>query len=287
MGRPSPRPFGTRPMHSCRLTAFAPPATLASRKNLKGIMSVIDFVPGNYRTIPSVFQYSAGVAALPGYRIERVMFRNPVPLKAGFARVAEIIQGAGRPLTAFCACELRSPAPFDDAGFKAFNEVYVGTLTEWGIYDPATKANPVARSNVCPEISGPPEPSFHAFSYVAEGDAGAPQFVISGSAEARDGSAPYAERIIRLNDTSPDALREKAAFVLGRMEDRMDAFGHGWADTTATQVYCVYDIHPFMAGEIVRRGAARCGLSWHFNRPPVIGLDYEMDCRSVSVERAI
>jgi len=268
------------------LTAAGSVATLAGRKNAKGIMTTVDFTPGNYRYLPSVFQYSAGVAALPGYRIERVMFRNPVPLKAGFAQIAQMIQAARRPLTAFCACELRSPAPFDDAGFKAFNEVYVGTLTDWGIYNAETKANPVARSNVCPEIGGPPEPSFHAFSFVAEGDSGAPQFVISGSAEARDGSAPYAERIVRLNDTSPGALREKAAFVLGRMEDRMAGFGHGWKDATAAQVYCVHDIHPFMGEEIVRRGAARNGLSWHFNRPPVIGLDYEMDCRGVSVERA-
>jgi hypothetical protein len=247
----------------------------------------VDFTAGNYRYVPSVFQYSAGAAALRGFHVERVMFRQPVPLKQGFARIAEIIKGAGRPLTAFCACELRSPAPFDDAGFKAFNEVYVGTLAEWGIYNAETKANPVARSNVCPEIGGPPEPSFHAFSYVAAGEAGSPQFVISGSGEAREGAGPYAERIVRLNETTPDAMREKAVFVLGQMERRMGAFGHGWADTTAVQVYTVHDLHSYMAGEIVSRGAARTGLTWHFNRPPVIGLDYEMDCRSVAVERAV
>ena len=131
----------------------------------------IDFAPGNYRYVPSVFQYSSGAAAMPGYHIERVMFRKPVSLKQGFERIAALIQGQGRPLTAFCACELRSPAPFDDAGFKAFNEVYVGTLAAWGIYNAETKANPVARSNVCPEIGGPPEPSFHAFSYVEIGRA--------------------------------------------------------------------------------------------------------------------
>lgn len=250
-------------------------------------MESIDFTPGNYRYAPGVFQYSAGAAALPGYHIVRVRFRHRLPLKAGFSRIAEIIQSAGRPLTAFCACELRSPAPFDDAGFKAFNEVYVGTLAAWGIYNPQTKANPVARSNVCPELNKPPEPSFHAFSFVAEGDVGAPQFVISGSAEARDGTAPYAERIIRLNDTSPEAMREKATFVLGRMESRMASFGAGWADTTGTQVYSVHDIHPFLGDEIVRRGATPAGLTWHFDRPPVIGLDYEMDCRSVAIERAL
>ncbi len=172
----------------------------------------IDFAPGNYRYVPSVFQYSSGAAAMPGYHIERVMFRKPVPLKQGFERIAALIQGQGRPLTAFCACELRSPAPFDDAGFKAFNEVYVGTLAAWGIYNAETKANPVARSNVCPEIGGPPEPSFHAFSYVAEGDAGgAPQFVIAGSGEAREGAGAYAERIVRLNDTSPAACARRAS----------------------------------------------------------------------------
>jgi hypothetical protein len=257
------------------------------RGNAETLMTPTDFAAGNYRYVPSVFQYSAGAAALPGYHVQRVMFRNPVPLKEGFARISGLIQGAGRPLTSFCACELRSPAPFDDAGFKAFNEVYVGTLAEWGIYDPATRANPVARSNVCPEIGGPPEPSFHAFSFIAEGDVGVPQFVISGSGEAREGAGPYAERIVRLNDTSPAGLREKGVFVLEQMEKRMAAFGHGWPDTTAAQVYCVHDLHPFLADEIVRRGAARCGLTWHFNRPPVVGLDYEMDCRSVAVERSL
>ena len=42
-----------------------------------------------------------------------------------------------------------------------------------------------------------------------------------------------------------------------------------------------------MGDEIVRRGAAEHGLTWHFARPPVQGLDYEMDCRAVSVEHHV
>ena len=79
-------------------------------------------------------------------------------------------------------------------------------------------------------------------------------------------------------------MREKARFVLGEMERRMAALGFGWADVTATQVYTVYDIHPFLADEIVRRGAARAGLTWHYARPPVQGLDYEMDVRGLARE---
>jgi hypothetical protein len=247
--------------------------------------TAVDFPAGNYRFIPSVFQYSAGAAALPGYHVERVTFRTPVPLVEGFRRIAAMITAAGRPLTAFCACELRSPAPFSDSGFRAFNEVYVETLREWGLFD--GKTNPVARSNVCPERAPPAAPAFHAFSFVAAGDAGAPSFVISGGAEAREGSAPYAERIVRLGETDAEALRDKAGFVLDQMERRMSGFGHGWADTTATQVYTVHDIHPVLDAEIVRRGAARSGLTWHYNRPPVVGLEFEMDCRSVGVERVV
>ena len=55
-------------------------------------------------------------------------------------------------------------------------------------------------------------------------------------------------------------MREKARYVLGEMERRLAALGFAWADTTATQVYTVHDLHPFLADEIVRRGAARAGL---------------------------
>lgn len=64
----------------------------------------------------------------------------------------------------------------------------------------------------------------------------------------------------------------------------MGAMGGTWAQTTAAQLYTVYDVHPFLAEEIVARGAARHGLTWHFCRPPVEGLDYEMDCRRIGVE---
>ena len=39
------------------------------------------FEPGGYRYIKAVFQYSGGVAAQPGYEIERVRFMKPLPLR--------------------------------------------------------------------------------------------------------------------------------------------------------------------------------------------------------------
>jgi hypothetical protein len=240
------------------------------------------FAPGGYRYIPAVFQYSGGVAAEPGYEIIRVTFRRPLPLAEGFRHAAAIMTGAGRPLTAFCACELRSPAPFTDAGFRAFNEVYVGTLRQWKIYDDAN--NPVARSNVCPELGKPAEPSLRAFAYTQPSKTTTPTFIVAGSGEAQEGRATYAEATIAPGDTSPSGIRAKADWVMGEMERRLAVLGATWADVSATQVYTVYDFHPAL-DMMVRRGAAAHGLTWHHCRPPVTGLDFEMDCRGIAEER--
>ncbi len=244
------------------------------------------FGAGGYRYVRGPFQYSGGAVAEPGFAIERVRFQRPLPIADGFAAIEAHLTALDRPTTAFCACELRSPAPFTEEGFIAFNRVYVGTLERWGIF--RDDENPVARSNVCPEIDPPPEPSFEAFSYTvpAAPDAGV-SFVIAGSGEASEGPGSYRERIIRLGDTSPEAMREKARYVLGAMETRMTALGVGWSQVTATQAYSVHDIHSVMADEIETRGAAPAGLTWYYARPPVEGLDYEMDVRGVPVERVL
>jgi hypothetical protein len=164
------------------------------------------FSTGDYDFIPAVFQYSSGAAAHANFEIERVRFDRLVPLVEGFYRIAEYIRAAGRPLTAFCACELRSPAVVDEAGFRRFNEHYVKTLAEWGIFDGTS--NPVARSNVCPEINPPAEPSFYAFSFTRPKQGVTPTFVIAGGAEARDGAGSYPERIVRYRETGRDALQD-------------------------------------------------------------------------------
>jgi hypothetical protein len=248
-------------------------------------MSTERFAPGNYSYIPSVFQYSGGAAAEAGYDIERVSFRQPIPLDEGFARIERIITERSRPLTSFCACELRSPAPFTEAGFRAFNEIYVGTLARWGIYDAASRANPVARSNVCPEIDPPAAPSFQAFCFTVPAKSARAAFVISGSGEAPEGKGKYGDFIVARGDTSGSGMRAKARAVLGEMERRMAQFGFTWDNTSSVQAYTVHDMHAFMGDEIVRRGAARNGLTWHFARPPVVELEFEMDCRAVGAER--
>ena len=81
-----------------------------------------------------------------------------------------------------------------------------------------------------------------------------------------------------------DGLREKARFVLGVMDRRMAALDRSWRDVTATQRYTVFDIYPVLAEEFVRRGAMAPGLTWHYARPPVLGLNVEVDIRGLSRE---
>jgi hypothetical protein len=240
------------------------------------------FQAGNYRFITHAFQYSGGVEALTGYAIERVRFARLLPLAEGFAAAEAHMARMGRPPSAFCACELRSPGQFTDQGFIDFNRHYVQQLAAWGIFH--EEINPVARSNVCPEVDPPAEPSFYAFSYTVPGAGG---FVVAGSGEAGGAEGPYGPRIIRLGDQSPDGMRDKARFVLAAMEQRMAALHKGWADVTDTQLYTIFDIHPHFADQFIRRGAAPGGLTWHYARPPVRGLDYEVDVRGVGKELVI
>ncbi|MGR4871183.1 hypothetical protein ACIPRI_20255 [Variovorax sp. LARHSF232] len=169
------------------------------------------FAPGGYRYIPSVFQYSGGVAAEPGFALERVRFLQPLPMADAFAAVEAHLASVGRPTTAFAQCELRSPDPFSDQGFVEFNTNYVKTLERWGLYKEGV--NPVARTNVCPMYAKPTESRMFAFTYTVPSTLNRATFQLSGSADAHTGNSPARERVIALGDTSPEGLRTKVAFV--------------------------------------------------------------------------
>lgn len=245
------------------------------------------FRDGGYRFIKGVFQYSGGVAAEPGYRIERARLRRPLPLAQGFAVAEAHLKAVGRPLTAFCACELRSPKPFTEEGFTAFNRHYTETLARWGVYRDGV--NPVARTNVCPEFAPPAEPSLYAFSYtVPSRDHGPASFIVAGGGEAPEGKPNYRDHIVRRGDTSPAGMRDKLRYVFDVMAGRLAALGRSWADALDVQVYTVHDVGPLVMDEIVRKGAAPVSaITWHLCRPPVVGLETEMDVRAPAAEHVI
>jgi len=245
--------------------------------------AVVRFDAGGYRYLRGVFQYSAGVAAESGYCIERAWLAHPLPLAEGFAAIESHLRSRGRPVTVLCACELRSPAPFSEDGFGEFNRAYVGALARWGIYRDGE--NPIARTNVCPVLEPPAHPVLVAFSYtVPSRDTGAATFVIAGGGEAPEGRPNYRDYIVRRGDTTPAGLREKLRYVVTEMERRLAQLGHSWLGAAHTQAYSTHDVGPLLREEILRRGAAPGGLTWHYCRPPVVELDYEMDVRRTAAE---
>jgi hypothetical protein len=131
----------------------------------------------------------------------------------------------------------------------------------------------------------------YAFSYTVpssgakRSDAQRGSFIIAGGAEVRGGAAgsSYAERTVRSGETSPDAIREKVSYVAQLMEQRLAGLGFSWKDAVSTQAYTVHDIGA-LAGELAARGACAGGLTWHYARPPVAGLEFEMDVRGAARE---
>jgi hypothetical protein len=120
----------------------------------------------------------------------------------------------------------------------------------------------------------------YAFSYTVpakDGRAPRPSFIVSGSGDARADGTTYSDRVIRYQDTSPEGLREKVTFVVAEMERRLALLGVAWKDAVRTQAYTVQNIGHLVGETMAARGACGGGLVWHYARPPVVGLEYEMD----------
>jgi hypothetical protein len=244
---------------------------------------------GGYSFLKGIAPYSGGAVAIPGFDIVHARFRKPVPLARGFERVKAHLASIPRPLQALCAMELRSPKPFSFQGFNEFNAGYIGVLKGWDLFVDGGAVNPVARTNVAPETGAPAEPSLYAFSYTVTAAAArataAKTFVVAGGGELPEGSLDPHD-VVRRGEESADALREKTRFVMGLMTGRLKGLGVSWDLATVTAVYTVHPICGFVAQEIVKpmMGGAAHGMLWHFARPPIVSIEYEMDVRGCRQE---
>jgi hypothetical protein len=241
---------------------------------------------GNFHFLKGIVAYSSGVAADAGHEIVHATLRTPAPVRAGFEFIARHLQQAGRPMHAVCAIELRSPRQFTFEGFAAFNSnTYRALLDEHDML--VDGINPIARTNVVPELGPPPEPSLFAFSYTAPARAAAARrdFVVAGAGELYEDELDP-RRIVRAGETSDAAMREKAAYVMQRMALRLQALGAHWDDVSVVSIYTAFDVFPWLRDEMLATigGARAHGVRWHYTRPPIVGLEYEMDVRGVSSE---
>jgi hypothetical protein len=241
-------------------------------------MPLTDNAAGGFRFLPGGAAYSEGAVAMPGFELVRATLQRPVPYREGFALIDKYLAGLGRPAAALAAIELRSPAPFTMEGFGQFNAGYQDQILARGLL--VGGMNPIARTNVAPAVAPPAEPSLYAFSYSVPSDVAGPSFVSAGAGELVGTS------IVREGDTSPDGLSEKARVVMGMITERMHSLGGTLPDVTAVSVYSIFSPLSFLIDAVLEPlgPAATHAFQWFYSRPPVIGLEYEMDLRGLRQE---
>ena len=240
---------------------------------------------GHYHFLKGIPAFSGGVVADEGYEIVYVTLVQELPWREGFRRLEVFLEGQEGGKTALCGIQLRSSKPFTIASFTDFNRGYRDVMGKWEL--PVGDLNPVARTNVVPMVNPPEEVVMHAFSYTRPCDLKLPRtFVTAGAGEVREGRLAT-KRIVRVGETTPDALAEKADHVVDLMRARVEQLG---AEIESTRVVNVYTAHPMrdLAERIVLAGipaACRHGINWYLSRPPIIDIEYEMDMRGVREER--
>lgn len=234
------------------------------------------FAPGDYRFLP-LGQFSSGVRAEPGFALRRVRFLKPLPIAVGLALARSIIEAAGRPAAALAACELRSPLPLPRDEFLAFNDRYLAALLANGF--PGHAPFPIGRSNLAPILSPPVEPVLFAVTFtVPARDAGGRDYLISGKPE----SSP--QGVIGGDDVSDAGMVVKAEFVMAELRARVAELGVDWSAITGAQCYTVRPLEPVLRTVLADLPLAWGGLTLVPAHPPVTGLYFEVDIRSVFEE---
>ncbi len=245
---------------------------------------LIDNHNGGYMFIRGIGPFSAGIRTKSDFAIVHASFKPFAPLNRGYDLIERHLQDAGRPMAALCGIQLRIPQPLSREGFEQFNQPYINKLREWGLE--LNSANPVTRTNVALKINPVSEPSIASFFYTIPSLNDRPSWVISGVPEmvSRDGAI----KIAAAGDTSPDGMRQKMQCVLDVIERHLTELQLGWAQATTINLYTIHDLHPLLTSMILPRiGAAQSGITLHHARPPVIGLELEIDAWSVSREEIL
>ena len=247
-------------------------------------MPLIDQPIGNYCFLPGIAPYSCGVVSTPGFEIVHVTFQRPIPYRRGFDEIAEYLATQERPKTALCGIELRSPKPFSFSGFADFNAVYATILQDWGMF--VNGVNPIARTNVAPLICPPSQPALYGFSFTKSCPPGLPPtFVVAGAGELPEGVLTR-EGIVSLGDTTDEGLKIKSRFVMDLMEARLRGLGVDWPMVSTVDVYTSHSLAPLMPEIVLGRigYASIHGATWHYSRPPIDEIEYEMDLRGTRTD---
>jgi len=159
--------------------------------------------------------------------------------------------------------------------FVAFNADYLVLLNEWGVL--VDGLVPIARSNVAPLGAPPSEILLYGFSYTVPAQDAWRSFFISAAPEKAD---------VYPGETTPAALRAKAASAMQSMHTGLAALEMPWSAVTAVGIYTHHDVFTFLESEIISAmgAAAVHGVHWYYGPPPIVGLELEIDVRAVRQE---
>ena len=244
---------------------------------------VIENAKGNYSFIRGGGPFSSGCVARPGFEIVHAAMRPFVPLAQGFDLVDRHLTEHRRPIDALCGMHLRIARALTLKGFEEFNRPYLERLKSWGLE--AGGANPVARTNVALEVSPVPEAMLAGFFYTDQSEGRAATFVLSGAAEMRAGEGGKRE-LVAPGDTSALGIRRKLECVIEALTGHLRELSLGWDLATAVNLYTVHDVHHTFASTLLPAigAATQVGVNWHYARPPMIGLEVEIDAHAVRRE---
>ncbi len=241
---------------------------------------------GGYRFLPGIAPYSSGVVAMSGFEIVHATLQRSLPWHDGMTAARGWLESHKLTIRNLCGVELRCPKPYSLQGFIDFNNDYRRLLAGWDMM--VDGINPVARTNVAPVADAPSEPLLHAFSYVRPSTANRPTFVVAGGGELPDGELAE-RRIVRVGETTPDALIEKAQCVAEIMNSRLAGLGGTGELLSAIDVYTAHPLRPLLDDVLLSRLPAitHRGVQWYYSRPPIVDIEFEMDMRGVIREEML
>lgn len=237
---------------------------------------------GNFSYLEGSGTYCRGALADDGYALVHATFRTVVPLAQAFDAIRRHLADVGRPMAALCGAEVRVPQPLTFEGFADFNATYIALLDQYGLRQEARAT--MTRTNVAPlpAAVAPAEPGIFAFTYTMPRRRPDTRkaFVISGVGELKSGP-PSRESIVRVGETTPDAMREKARFVMDAVQSSLDALGVAWSDATQVNLYTIHVDGGYLDQALFARigPAAHYGVHWMYSKPPIREIEFEVDVR--------
>ncbi len=241
--------------------------------------TLIDNPAGAYRILPGGAAFCSGVIPYQGYEIVRVLLRPWIPLEQGYGFIESYLKSVGRPIQAFCGIELRVTAPLAMKDWSSFNVPYLAQLRKWGLI--FGDQSGVCRSNIALALLPPTTTSLCAFTYTAPTSAKNKTFFLSGQADI-DASG----RAIAEGDVGPAAMQRRARYTIDTVGATLAKLGASWQETTQVAFFHVHDIPDLWEANLLGSlgEALNRGVLVYRARPPIAGLEVELEARAVRQE---